>query len=378
MKKGLWGSISALLILAGANIAYTTGAGYGTGQELMQYFTSYGYFGFLGLLILVLLFIGFDSIIAIDSRKYQLKNISDVFNHYCGKILGSVLSVFSFAFLFGMAALMIAGAGAYFSEYFEINTMIGSAIITGCVLITCLFGLKKTVNVIGLIGPAIAVFVLAIGITAIVNGQMDLKSGHEFLINKGTTIQPSGNWFIAAIMFFSFCTLFRGPYIIGTAIHRAEKIKYIVWGNIIGIVTYGVLGTILMSGQITNAPLVDGKEVPNLTLGLMISPLIGGIFGLVLILAIYTTATPLIWSVADIVTKENSKFFPWIISIACGLAFTTSNLASFSVLYNFISTIAAYVGFLFIIPVIYTKFFRKELTQSKDTKSNPKSYKHIS
>src|SRR5699024_3171091 len=124
MKKSIWGSFGALFILAGANIAYTTGAGYGTGQELMQYFTSYGLYGFLGLTILVLLFIGFDSIIAIDSRKYALKNLNDVFNHYCGKVLGSILSIFSFVFLFGMAALMIAGAGAYFSEYFSIHTMI--------------------------------------------------------------------------------------------------------------------------------------------------------------------------------------------------------------------------------------------------------------
>lgn len=359
MKRGFWTSLGALIILAGANIAYTTGAGYATGQELMQYFTSYGASGFIGLIILVLLFIVFDSIIAYDSRAYGLKNISEVFIHYCGKTLGTILSGFSFIFLFGMAALMIAGAGAYFSEYFEINTMVGSAIMAVCVLLTCLLGLKKTVNIIGSIGPVIIVFVLIIGIAAIVHAQMDLESGSEYLITRGTTIQPSGNWIIASLMFFSFCTLFRGPYIIGTAIHRVEPIKHIIWGNIIGIVTYGILGSILIVGQITNATIIDGKEVPNLTLGMMVGPVIGGLFGLILILAIYTTATPLIWSVADIITKENSKFYPWIIMIGCFLAFLTSSLASFSVLYNFISTTAAYVGILFIIPVIYTKFIKK-------------------
>jgi len=359
MKKGFFSTFGVIALIAGANIAYTAGAGYGTGQELMQYFTSYGSSGFMGLLILVLLFIFFDSIIANDSRKYGLKNIKEVFVHYCGNVLGNILSVFSFIFLFGMAALMISGAGAYFSQYFGVNSMVGSAILTACVLLTCLLGLKKTVNVIGLIGPTIALFILVIGIVAIVNAQMDLKSGSEFLINQGTTIQPSGNWFLASLMFFSFCTLFRGPYIIGTAIHRAEDIKHVVWGNAIGIISYGILGAILMTGQITNASLVDGTEVPNLALGTMISPIIGGIFGLVLIFAIYTTAAPLIWSVADFVTKESSKIYPWVIIIAACLAFLTSNLATFSRLYSFISTTAAYVGVLFIIPVIYTKFFKK-------------------
>src|SRR5699024_7336568 len=367
MKKGIFSSIGALIILAGANIAYTTGAGYGTGQELMQYFTSYGNIGFLGLFILVILFMVFDSIIAADSRKYKLKNLNDVFKHYCGNILGKILSIFSFVFLFGMASLMIAGAGAYFSEYFSINTLIGSALMSGCVLLTCLLGLKKTVNIIGSIGPAIVIFVFVIGITAILNAQMDLKSGSEFLVTKGSTLQPSNNWLIASLMFFSFCTLFRGPYIIGSAIHRNEPIKIVVWGNIIGMALYGILGFILMAGQIMNASLVDGKEVPNLTLGSMISPVIGGIFGLVLILAIFTTATPLIWSVSDIVTKEDSKFYPWVVIIACCLAFLTSNLATFSVLYNFISTIAAYVGIFFIVPVFYTKFFREPKVSVDDS-----------
>lgn len=359
VNRGFLGIFGVTFLLAGANIAYTTGAGYGTGQELMQYFTSYGFSGYIGLLILVLLFVIFDSIIALDSRRYRLKNISDVFKHYCGEILGSILSYFSFAFLFGMAALMIAGAGAYFNQYFGVNTMVGSSIMAFAVLLTCLLGLKKTVNLIGSIGPAIAVFVLVIGITAVVNSQMGLSEGNEFILTQGTTIQPSNHWLIASLMFFSFCSLFRGPYIMGTAIHRDENIKYIVWANIIGIVSYGVIGSILMTGQISNAALINGKEVPNLELGMMVSPVIGGIFGLVLIFAIYTTAAPLVWSVADIVVKEDSKFYPWIIVTISTLAFLTSNAATFSVLYNFISTTAAYVGILFIVPVIYKKVFNR-------------------
>src|SRR5699024_1140493 len=196
-----------------------------------------------------------------------------------------------------------------FCECFSINTPIGSDLLSGCVLLTCLSGLKKTVNILGSIGHAIVLFVSVIGITAILNAQMDLKSGSEFLVTKGSTLQPSNNWLIASLMFFSFCTLFRGPYSIGSAIHRNEPIKIVVWGNIIGMALYGILGFILMAGQIMNASLVDDNEVRNLTLGLMISQVIGVILLLVRILAVFTTATPLIWSVSDIVTKEDSKFY---------------------------------------------------------------------
>lgn len=49
-------SKSKVISFAGAFIAFLIGSGFATGQEVLQYFTSYGYFGMTGVLVVYLLF----------------------------------------------------------------------------------------------------------------------------------------------------------------------------------------------------------------------------------------------------------------------------------------------------------------------------------
>ena len=47
-------SIPRILTYAGAIVAFLIGSGFATGQEILQYFTSYGYWGVFGTGLLVL------------------------------------------------------------------------------------------------------------------------------------------------------------------------------------------------------------------------------------------------------------------------------------------------------------------------------------
>src|SRR5699024_7585772 len=179
-----------LLILAGANIAYGAGSGFGSGQEVMQYFTSYGYYGLIGIVISALLWILFDNFVLIDTRKYKLSTLRSVYEHYCGKWLGNALFIFSFFYLFSMAAIMIAGSGAAFHQYFDISPVFGRIIMTVLIFITSILGLRKTVNVIGSLGPVIIVFVLLIGLFSLINSQMSISDGATFIANNDL-LKPS-------------------------------------------------------------------------------------------------------------------------------------------------------------------------------------------
>lgn len=48
-----------VLTYAGAIIAFLIGSGFATGQEILQYFTSYGYWGIFGTGLLVLVLISY-------------------------------------------------------------------------------------------------------------------------------------------------------------------------------------------------------------------------------------------------------------------------------------------------------------------------------
>ncbi|MEG1574867.1 MAG: hypothetical protein RR341_07345 [Bacteroidales bacterium] len=115
----------------------------------------------------------------------------------------------------------------------------------------------------------------------------------------------------------------------------------------------------MMLAFIANISILDGVEVPNLYLGGAISPILGAVYGIILVAALYTTTAPLVWSVTTVFAKEKSKAYPWVIVAVSVLAYFGSGFSSFSVLINIVTKIAAYVGILYVVPVFYVKFIKK-------------------
>ncbi|NMF18891.1 hypothetical protein HF883_11765 [Cloacibacillus porcorum] len=353
-----------VFILSGAYLAYLAGSGFGSGQEMMQYFTSYGYVGILGILISAVLWASYAAFIVKDSRDFGLTSLHQVYLFYCGKYLGNALFFFSLAYLFCMASLMIAGAGAAFAQYFNVGNEIGRIIMTVLVLITGLLGMRKTVDVIGSLGPCIMVFVVVIAAIALATGSTGLNAGNEY-VKSHEMLKPSGNWLWAAIMYFSYCILFQAAYLSGLASTNPATTKQLTQSVIIGASIYVLASILMMLAFIANVSILDGMEVPNLYLGSRINPLLGAIYGVILVAALYTTTTPLVWSVANVFAKEKTKAYPWVIVVVSVLAYFGSGFSSFSILVNVVTKVAAYVGILYIVPVFYVKFVKKPKPPAK-------------
>ena len=347
-----------VFILSGAYLAYLAGSGFGSGQEMMQYFTSFGYAGIMGILVSAVLWGSYATFIVKDSRDFGLTSLRQVYLFYCGKYLGNALFGFSLAYLFCMASLMIAGAGAAFAQYFNIGNEIGRIIMTVMVLVTGLLGMRKTVDVLGSLGPCIIVFVVLIAAIALTNGATGLEAGNEY-VKSHNLLKPSENWLWAAIMYFSYCILFQAAYLSGVASTNPATTRQLVQSVVIGAVIYVLASILMMLAFIANISILEGIEVPNLYLGGMINPFLGAIYGIILLAALYTTTAPLVWSVTNVFAAEKTKAYPWVVVAVSVLAYFGSGFSSFSVLVNLVTTVAAYVGILYIVPVFYIKFVKK-------------------
>lgn len=90
-KKQLnWGKV---FTLAGAFIAFLIGSGFATGQEVMQYFSSFGLLGAFGVIVVFLLFlyVGIEFMIAGYNNKFAKG--SDIFITTVGKGLESFMII---------------------------------------------------------------------------------------------------------------------------------------------------------------------------------------------------------------------------------------------------------------------------------------------
>lgn len=353
-----------VFLLSGAYIAYLAGSGFGSGQEIMQYFMSYGYVGILGILFSAVLWGTYAVFIVRDSREFELKTLHQVYIFYCGKYLGNALFVFSIAYLFCMASLMIAGSGAAFSQYFSVGNELGRIIMTVLVLITGLLGMRKMVDVIGSLGPCIIVFVMLIAIIALFRGPDGLEAGNQY-IHANEMLKPSSNWLWAAIMYFSYCILFQASYLSGLAATNPASTSQLTKSVVIGAVVYVIACIIMLLAFMANITELHGIEVPTLHLGAQISPLLGAIYGVILVAALYTTTAPLVWSVTNVFAQEKTQYYKWVLMLTAVLAYLASGISTFSVLVNLVTTIAAYVGILYIIPVFYVKFIKRPVPLSK-------------
>ena len=141
------------LQIGGAFVGLIVGAGFASGQEIMQYFTSFGVWGIAGAVIAALAFTFLGMTLAQLGSKLQTTSHKGVIYYIGGRYIGFVLDFLITFFLFGVAVVMFAGAGSTFNQMFGISPMIGSIIMVAATIFTLLLNIKNIINLIAVITP---------------------------------------------------------------------------------------------------------------------------------------------------------------------------------------------------------------------------------
>ena len=338
--------VSNVIKFAGTFIAFLIGSGFATGQEILQYFTSYGLNGLLtGLLMLVLfVYVGADFIRV--GFKQDFKKGSDIFAYYCGKHIGMAYDYFTIAFLFMSYVVMIAGAGATLNQHFGVPYTAGAIAMMLLAGGTVIMGLGRIVDVIGRMGPVIVVLAIGLGLISVFKNPAGIVEGSA-LINSGSieVIRAGTNWFTSACSYVGFCMLWLAAFLAALG-KRANSAKEAVLGTTFGAIGFAAGCIIMMLGLLANIKTVAGSQIPSLLLAGEISHIFATVFSAIIFVGIYTTAVPLLWQCSARFAEEKSKNF-YILTIVLAAAGCFIGLAlPFNKLVNIIYGINGYVGIL--------------------------------
>lgn len=134
MKK--IGSFNLGLAFAGCFL----GAGYVSGQELWQFFGSFGAKGVAGLLVAVALLFFTGIIMILLGRLTRLSEIDKIVVRRDWPLLRGAVTVLELLFLFGVGTIMSAGVGALLEQLFGLAPFIGSAVFAALVAVVSLAG----------------------------------------------------------------------------------------------------------------------------------------------------------------------------------------------------------------------------------------------
>ncbi|CDB44161.1 putative uncharacterized protein [Firmicutes bacterium CAG:240] len=346
MKK--IGSFNLGLAFAGCFL----GAGYVSGQELWQFFGSFGAKGVAGLLLAVALLFFTGIIMILLGRLTKLSEIDKIVVRRDWPLLRGAVTVLELLFLFGVGTIMSAGVGALLEQLFGLAPFIGSAVFAALVAVVSLAGFSGMVSAFSATVPVLSVVTLVFGIMSVcTNGLVLPQSG-------GGSNPLMSSWLVAAVSFACY-NVFGSIAMIAPLGPYVKSKKAAVGGIAIGAcVLLLIAGSVLVS--VSAAPETADAQLPMLALahsrGIVWVAQSRGIvwgyvYGVLLLLAMFGTAlSSLVAFVSMLAAKSarisghKNKF-----TALCALCMFLGSLFGFGDLIGVVYPIFGYCSSVFIV-----------------------------
>lgn len=363
-----------VLILAGAIIAFTIGSGFATGQEIIQYYTSYGAKGILVILVFLIAFLYYNFNFAKAGAEQKFERGNDVYRHFCGKYVGTFCDYYSTLFCYMSFFVMIGGASATLNQQYGIPMWVGGVVLTILTIITVVGGLNSLVDAIGVVGPVIVLLCLFIGVATCIRDGGNIGAGLDIIKNgayegaaAGETIKNAGaNWLFSGLSYAGFVLLWFASFT--SALGAKNKKKELNYGILGGTIAVCVTILVVSFAQIANintglgGSFVWNADIPNLILASRIWKPFAAIFAIVVFAGIYTTAVPLLYNPVSRFSKEGTGKFKILTIVLALIGLLVGLYLPFRVLVNIIYVLNGYVGAVLILFMIWknVKDFRQK------------------
>jgi uncharacterized membrane protein YkvI len=239
------------LQVAAVYIGTVVGAGFATGREIVEFFTQYGFFGLVGILIAGLLFtfIGIKMML-ISTRIHATSNF-DLNIFLFGNTLGRIVNYLMLFVLLGVTSIMLSGAGAIFEEQLGWSRQIGVILTIIITMIVMIYGVKGLFSINLLVVPMLIVFSVIVAYQS-----LDI---HSFQLSITKNTSPF-SWIISALSYASLNLSLASAVLVPLA-NEVKNEKVLIKGGLIG---GAILTIILLSSQIalSSLPNVTNYDVP--------------------------------------------------------------------------------------------------------------------
>lgn len=323
------------------------GAGYVSGQELFQFFASYGISGFFGVLISLILFFVFGVILMLLCKKTNLIRPDEliVFGNfpYLKKLNGFIQAFF----LFGIYVIMCAGASALLNQLFQIPTVAGSGIFCLVIFLLSLKGMKSVINVFSFFVPPLIFGAVIIALISL--GKYGI-SFENFSLTK--SISFFDNWFVSSIVYVSY-NLTTSIGVFSPIGINAKSKKDIFKGIFFGCIILGTISLFVLLSIFCVPKSVD-YQLPMLHIATLISYPLGIVYAVLLLGAMFGTSLSSVVALCEYIknikpiTKRKESLLLFVFSV---LSFFLS-LFGFADLISTVYPICGYVGFFALASII--------------------------
>lgn len=328
--------------LAAVYIGTVVGAGFASGQEVLQFFGLHGRLGYWGIAVTTVVLAGFGYLIMSVSYRLAAASYGQVLRHVAGPVVGRFLDVLLSLFLFSGTGAMCAGAGATLAQIYDLPYTAGLGGMALATALTVALGLRGVVRSVSAVVPFLLVSVLLVGAATVLGGPLNLEYA-----DPGRA--PVGNWLVSAVVYGSYNLLLATSVL--TPLARVTPRRNLLPGVVLGALGLGVGVLAVDLSIMAHAPESAWVEVPMVLAATRLSRWAALAYTLVLLAEVYTTAVSGLYGFVNRLVGEESRWFVPITLGAVAIA-ALAGLVGFSRLVATLFSVAGYLGLIFLAALV--------------------------
>lgn len=338
------------------------GAGFVSGQELWQFFGVFGVRGYMGFALSAVLFFLLGVLLVRLTQLSGINEMDTVLIPWEIPWLRKTVGVIEAVFLFGMVTVMTAGAGALACQLTGIPAWLFGALFGAAVAVAAMAGLKGMVHVFSALVPVLAVATVCFAVAAWTSfGTAGIWQGMDQNTNP---LMP--NWFIAALTYVAYNLL--GSIGIITPIGGLVKRQGTVYAGIglSCLMLCAIAGSVLTSlAAHTSAA---GAELPMLALACDLSPALGKIYGVLLLLGMFGNSLASLVALTTYLEQKKPVLAEHrkVLTAGLGAGAWAGSLAGFAGLIGVVFPVFGYISIALLVCMVihFVQCKKKEKTEN--------------
>lgn len=347
MSKRIWS-------IALAYVGVMIGAGVSSGQDLLQYFVSFGAWGLIGVIVLGVLHVGFGRLMIALGSYYQSDDHSVVLAEISHPVIYRILDIALIITCFIFGFVMTAGAGANLNQQFGMPFWVGAFLCTALTIVVSFLDFKKIIGVIGVFTPMILVMIAVIFMTNVLGRHWDFAEMNRI----SQTIQsPFSSVWMSVVNYFAVCVMsaIAMAFVMGGSIFKInEAEKSGAWGGFMVSVIFFITTLILFA----NSDKVVKSDVPMLAIAKEVNPIFATLYAFLIFGLIFNTVFSLYYALGKRFAAGSEKRFKFFVT-AFSLSGFLVSFMGFRQLVAVMYPIIGYMGLLMLVVLVVASYRKK-------------------
>lgn len=294
------------LQIAFTYIGTIVGAGFATGQEILQFFTRYGYYSVPAILLSSLIMMWLGTKMMLIAKRVGARSYEDFNRHLFGDRAGSLISLFTLVILLGVNSIMLAGAGAIFQEHLGFHYQTGLIVTIAGSFFLLRRGIKGILQMNSIVVPLMITLSLVV-----VFHTVHLPGAGRFLL-QSTDYSPLRAW-LSPLLYTAFNLGMAQAVLVPLASHT-ESERSLKIGGILGGAGIGCMLLAANFAMSAYMPGIRQFEIPMGAIALKLGAIVQLIYLMLIFMEIFTTFVADMYGVTAQL-KHRLPFQPQLITL---------------------------------------------------------------